>query len=345
MAATGEIGPDDLVRPEGQEEWYSAKSMKGLFDKAEQSVLQAQCPGCDAPLTYDSKFFGKKFKCAKCLRVVEINKEGIPQLVSHNAAIVQALTPYPADSRSIEYKCKHCKAVLETDSSLGMKEEICPLCNKVNQVPPSKEQQSEQIANAIDLMVQEQREEAERLAEGERLQRQQEIEKQHQYHIAIQQAKATPGTPKVWYCYQNGQERGPMQEAMIQRWIDDGQLGPDDWVRTEEGNAWIRVGDIPERFLVSVQKTNNSVPFQKTYDSVPVRKTNNSAPRNVARCPKCGSTNIQVVSQMKTKGFGCGKGCCGAILLGPFGWLCGLCGMGEGKSKITRVCAACGKQF
>ncbi|MBU3216087.1 LITAF-like zinc ribbon domain-containing protein [Clostridium estertheticum] len=55
-------------------------------------------------------------------------------------------------------------------------------------------------------------------------------------------------------------------------------------------------------------------------------------------CPYCGSENIQVVSE--SKGFGAGKGCCGFIIFGWVGLLCGLCGMG--KSKIKRVCANCG---
>ena len=63
------------------------------------------------------------------------------------------------------------------------------------------------------------------------------------------------------------------------------------------------------------------------------------------KCPKCGSTNIQVASSMASKGFGAGKGCLGILLFGPFGWLCGLCGMGKGKTKIIRVCMACGKHF
>jgi hypothetical protein len=62
-------------------------------------------------------------------------------------------------------------------------------------------------------------------------------------------------------------------------------------------------------------------------------------------CPKCGSMNIQVVSQTETKGFGAGKGCLGTILMGPIGFLCGLCGMGKGKTEAVRMCANCGKKF
>ena len=70
-------------------------------------------------------------------------------------------------------------------------------------------------------------------------------------------------------------------------------------------------------------------------------------------CPKCGSTHLQAVSETsthgKTQGFGVGKGCLGTLILGPFGWLCGLCGMGKGQTKSTtstkRMCMKCGNKF
>lgn len=86
-------------------------------------------------------------------------------------------------------------------------------------------------------------------------------------------------------------------------------------------------------------------------------------------CPKCGSDKIQAVnvqevtggvttkSKGKSKGFGWCKGCLMTCVIGPFGWLCGLCGMGKGKSKTTTVdnrkttntiqycCLNCGNQF
>lgn len=83
------------------------------------------------------------------------------------------------------------------------------------------------------------------------------------------------------------------------------------------------------------------------------------------KCPKCGSEHIQVVTQQKTvgkfkdkkktKGFGWCKGCFMTFIIGPLGWLCGLCGMGKSKGKIkdTRkikseivyCCLDCGNQF
>jgi hypothetical protein len=49
----------------------------------------------------------------------------------------------------------------------------------------------------------------------------------------------------------------------------------------------------------------------------------------------------------KMKGFGIFKGCCGYIILGPIGWLCGLCGMGEGHTsrKAFWICDRCGRKF
>lgn len=67
------------------------------------------------------------------------------------------------------------------------------------------------------------------------------------------------------------------------------------------------------------------------------------------KCPRCGSENITLLTETHshTKGYGLGKGCLGYLILGPFGWLCGLCGMGEGRmtSQTVRVCANCGYRF
>ncbi len=82
-------------------------------------------------------------------------------------------------------------------------------------------------------------------------------------------------------------------------------------------------------------------------------------------CPKCGSQNVQalveqeikgkVIDKRKTKGFGWCKGCLMTCIIGPFGWLCGLCGMGKTKgkykdnrtynNKIVYCCLDCGNRF
>lgn len=75
------------------------------------------------------------------------------------------------------------------------------------------------------------------------------------------------------------------------------------------------------------------------------------------KCPKCGSENVtsQAVTETnstgKTKGFGWIKSCIGFLLFSIPGILCGLCGMGKGKSKtstttkVIHICQNCGNQF
>lgn len=67
------------------------------------------------------------------------------------------------------------------------------------------------------------------------------------------------------------------------------------------------------------------------------------------RCPNCGSDQCQIVAdtQVETKGYGAGKGCCGFIIFGWVGLLCGLCGSGKTKSTTQHywVCHNCGNKF
>lgn len=66
-------------------------------------------------------------------------------------------------------------------------------------------------------------------------------------------------------------------------------------------------------------------------------------------CPKCGSNNVQVIAEndTKIKGYGICKGLLGVICFGPIGFICGLCGMGKGKSTTNtyRMCIDCGNKF
>lgn len=66
------------------------------------------------------------------------------------------------------------------------------------------------------------------------------------------------------------------------------------------------------------------------------------------KCPKCGDDNCQIITETKTKGkdFSASKGCCGAILFGPIGILCGACGKGKTiQSTAYWVCSQCGHKF
>ena len=69
-------------------------------------------------------------------------------------------------------------------------------------------------------------------------------------------------------------------------------------------------------------------------------------------CPNCHSTDLIPITETRTDisggGYGVGKGCCGWVLLGPFGLLCGLCGTGvksHSKTVTSWVCKNCGNKF
>lgn len=77
-------------------------------------------------------------------------------------------------------------------------------------------------------------------------------------------------------------------------------------------------------------------------------------PRNPSdqECPHCGSNDTQIIQKnitdVKTKGYNVGNGCCGLCLLGPFGLLCGMIGTGT-KVKTSNEtwwhCKNCGQQY
>ena len=66
------------------------------------------------------------------------------------------------------------------------------------------------------------------------------------------------------------------------------------------------------------------------------------------KCPKCSCEDCAIVSEVSTTGkdFSAGKGCCGAILLGQIGILCGACGKGRQINTTNYwVCKNCGNKF
>lgn len=66
------------------------------------------------------------------------------------------------------------------------------------------------------------------------------------------------------------------------------------------------------------------------------------------KCPKCGNENLQATTETSSKGkdFSATKGCCGAILMGYIGILCGACGQGKKINSTTYwMCPQCGHKF
>lgn len=57
------------------------------------------------------------------------------------------------------------------------------------------------------------------------------------------------------------------------------------------------------------------------------------------KCPNCGSENCQYITTTETHGGGIswGDACCGTVLLGPVGILCGFCGS-EVHTRTKEYC-------
>lgn len=70
--------------------------------------------------------------------------------------------------------------------------------------------------------------------------------------------------------------------------------------------------------------------------------------KSFIHCPSCNGTNCNTVLETETHSspFGFGDACCGYILLGPIGLLCGLCGASsETHTDTYYKCNDCGKKF
>ena len=69
----------------------------------------------------------------------------------------------------------------------------------------------------------------------------------------------------------------------------------------------------------------------------------------IMRCPNCGSTNISSITDTHThtKGFDGCDACCGYLLFGWPGILCGLCNTGDTTitTRTTYICNDCGTRF
>lgn len=62
------------------------------------------------------------------------------------------------------------------------------------------------------------------------------------------------------------------------------------------------------------------------------------------KCPKCGSEDVQFATRTSGSSFSASDSCCGFLLLGPLGLLCGLCGSDVSTDEFW-VCRNCGKKF
>jgi hypothetical protein len=67
--------------------------------------------------------------------------------------------------------------------------------------------------------------------------------------------------------------------------------------------------------------------------------------KRAGTCPRCGSDNLQAITESRTRGVSVTGSTAGCCCLGPIGLLCGLPGAGASSSRTRRMCLNCGKKF
>ena len=105
---------------------------------------------------------------------------------------------------TIEYKCSFCKAGLETSNLMEQKQEACPLCQKFNTVPVSKEtlcklqkqrKEKEEQAKTDARKIKEQQQAQEQQLQVQQFQKQQQEQKEQEEQNLIADLKRIPDGP------------------------------------------------------------------------------------------------------------------------------------------------------
>ena len=113
------------------------------------------------------------------------------------------------------------------------------------------------------------------------------------------------------------------------------------------GEYEVEYADNKPHIPVGVNAINNQVQNTDSSENKSENQSIATQPSGL-HCPRCGSHDIMPVSEVSTKGkdFKAGDACCGYMLCGPIGLLCGA--TGKGKQTITNtywMCKGCGNKF
>lgn len=65
----------------------------------------------------------------------------------------------------------------------------------------------------------------------------------------------------------------------------------------------------------------------------------------IMKCPNCGSENVNLIYNTSKRGFKGSDACCGYMIFGPLGILCGTFGSGKWSKKEFWLCNNCGSRF
>lgn len=113
------------------------------------------------------------------------------------------------------------------------------------------------------------------------------------------------------------------------------------------GNYAVKYADNKPHIPVGINATNTTTQNVDTLNEK-VENTNVVSQSSGFHCPRCGSHDILPVSEVSTTGkdFKAGDACCGFLMCGPLGLLCGATGKGKQTTTNTYwMCKGCGNKF
>ena len=67
------------------------------------------------------------------------------------------------------------------------------------------------------------------------------------------------------------------------------------------------------------------------------------AEEDIVRCPKCGSAQVQFVTKTEGEAFNSSGACCGWLVCGIPGLICGA--QGDQRQVVIKKCKKCGHEF
>ncbi len=113
------------------------------------------------------------------------------------------------------------------------------------------------------------------------------------------------------------------------------------------GEYEVEYADNKPHIPVGANATNTPIPNIDN-NNAQTENTNIVTQKSGLHCPRCGSYDIMPVSEVSTKGkdFNASDACCGFLLCGPLGLLCGATGKGKQTTTTTYwMCKGCGNKF
>lgn len=143
------------------------------------------------------------------------------------------------------------------------------------------------------------------------------------------------GVPHTKKTYWGKQEQNPQYAP------DSIGITKKDVEKFKAACTYINARSVAEKEACIASATNEKEPTAQSIKSMPVATEYHPATtiqgNDSVKCPKCGSTNLQVYNEVVGKGVSGTKVCL-------FG-ICGLCGAGKTKNVQYWICKNCGYKF